>query len=45
VYDCAATNPRLLRVRDPFGRLLFKGKGGVVIDEAAIFQAAEDQAT
>ena len=41
VYDCAATHPRLLRVRDPFGSLLFKAKGGVVIDEAAIFQAAE----
>jgi SNF2 family DNA or RNA helicase/DNA-binding XRE family transcriptional regulator len=45
VYDCAATHPRLLRVRDPFGSLLFKAKGGVVIDEAAIFQAAEDEAT
>jgi superfamily II DNA or RNA helicase/DNA-binding XRE family transcriptional regulator len=41
VYDCAALNPRLLRVRDPFGSLLFKAKGGVIIDEAEIFQAAE----
>lgn len=41
VYDCAATHPRLLRVRDPFGSLLFKVRGDVIIDETAIFQAAE----
>jgi hypothetical protein len=28
-------------VCDPFQNLLFKAKGGVIIDEAAIFQAAE----
>ncbi|MBI4507853.1 MAG: DUF3883 domain-containing protein [Chloroflexi bacterium] len=39
VYNCAATHPRLLRVRDPFGSLLFTG--GAIINEAAIFQAAE----
>ena len=41
VYDCAATHPRLLRVQDPFGSLLFKARGDVIIGEAAIFQAAE----
>ncbi|HXF50747.1 MAG TPA: helicase-related protein [Dehalococcoidia bacterium] len=41
VYDCAAMNPRLLRVRDPFGRLLFKARGGVIIGEQAVFEAAE----
>jgi hypothetical protein len=41
VYDCAATHPRLLRVRDPFEKLLVRARGGVIIDEAAIFQAAE----
>ncbi len=42
VYDCAAAHPRLLRVPDPFGSLLFKAKGGVVIDEGSIFAVAED---
>lgn len=42
VYDCGALNPRLLRVRDPLGSLFFRAKGGVVIDEAAIIQAAEE---
>lgn len=41
VFDCATASPRLLRVRDPFGRLLARLKGGVVIDERAIFEAAE----
>ncbi len=41
VYDCAALNPRLLRVQDPFVRLLVRAKGGVVIDEAGVFEAAE----
>jgi SNF2 family DNA or RNA helicase/DNA-binding XRE family transcriptional regulator len=42
VYDCAATHPRLLRVQDPFAKLLVRARGGVIIDEAAIFQAAEE---
>ncbi len=41
VYDCAGAHPRLLRVQDPFGSLLFKARGGVIIDEQAVFQAAE----
>ncbi|MBI4794721.1 MAG: DUF3883 domain-containing protein [Deltaproteobacteria bacterium] len=40
VYDCATPCPRLLRVRDPFGKLLVKAKGGVVIEEQGIFAAA-----
>ena len=27
VYDCATSNPRLVRVQDPFGRLLVKAQG------------------
>ncbi|MDI6709990.1 MAG: helicase-related protein [Bacillota bacterium] len=42
VYDCASARPRLLRVRDPFGKLLVRAKGGVVIGEREIFQAAEE---
>jgi len=41
VYECASANPRLLRVRDPFGTVMAKAKGGVVIGEQAIFEAAE----
>ncbi|MBM4274055.1 MAG: DUF3883 domain-containing protein [Deltaproteobacteria bacterium] len=41
VYDCASSTPRLLRIQDPFGKLLFRAKGGVVIDERNIWEAAE----
>ncbi|MGI8927599.1 MAG: helicase-related protein [Tepidiformaceae bacterium] len=41
VYDCASAHPRLVRVRDPFAALLVRAKGGVVIDESAVFAAAE----
>lgn len=40
VYDCASPTPRLLRVQDPFGKLLFRVKGGVIIDERAVFSVA-----
>lgn len=41
VYDCASAHPRLVRVRDPFHALLVRAKGGVIIDESAVFAAAE----
>ncbi|MCK6483017.1 MAG: DUF3883 domain-containing protein [Phycisphaerae bacterium] len=41
VFNCASPHPQVTRVRDPFGRLLCRAKGGVVIDESAIFAAAE----
>jgi hypothetical protein len=41
VYGCATGQPRLLRIRDPFERLLVRAKGGVVIEEKAVLQAAE----
>lgn len=41
VYDCATPNPRLLRVQDPFGKLIVKAKGSVVIGRADILRAAE----
>jgi hypothetical protein len=44
VYDCAAAHPRLLRVQDPFAKLLVRAKGGVVVDEASVFEAAEIEA-
>ena len=42
VYDCAKSFPMLRRVRDPFGKLIVKTKERVVIDEHAIFAAAEE---
>jgi superfamily II DNA or RNA helicase len=41
VFDCATANPRLLRVQDPFGKLIIKAKGSVVIGQTEIVKAAE----
>lgn len=41
VYDCATPAPRLARVQDPFGRLLAKAKGSVLISAAEVMQASE----
>ncbi len=43
VFECASPCPRLLRVRDPFGALLARNRGGVVIDESRILAAAEGE--
>ncbi len=43
VFNCASQHPQVTRVRDPFGKLLFRAKGGVVIDENAIFAAADSR--
>jgi superfamily II DNA or RNA helicase/DNA-binding XRE family transcriptional regulator len=40
VFDCGTASPRLVRVQDPFGKLLV-GSRGVTIDDAAIVAAAE----
>ena len=40
VYDCATPNPRLVRVQDPFGSLLAKSKGSVLISAREIGHAA-----
>ena len=43
VFDCATSRPRLLRVRDPFGRLLARSRDSVAyaITPGAIMEAAE----
>ena len=41
VYDCATPSPRLVRVQDPFGRLLAKAKGSIVISLRSIESAQE----
>jgi hypothetical protein len=40
VYDCASPKPRLVRVQDPFGALLAKAKGSVLISAKEILEAA-----
>jgi len=41
VYNCATPGPRLARVQDPFGCLLAKAKGSVLISATQVFQASE----
>ncbi|GIW78776.1 MAG: hypothetical protein KatS3mg105_0583 [Gemmatales bacterium] len=40
VYDCATPKPRLVRIQDPFGALLAKAKGSVVISAKQILEAS-----
>ena len=42
VYDGASAHPQLLRIRDLLRMLIVKAKGGVVIHEHVIFEAAEE---
>jgi hypothetical protein len=41
IYDCATPSPRLVRVKDPFGSLLAKTKGSVLIGAHEITKAGE----
>jgi hypothetical protein len=43
VFDCGSSSPRLLRVQDPFRKLVTTAKGGVIIDEGEIIRAADDR--
>ncbi len=43
VYECATAHPHLLRIPDPFGTLIVRAKGSVIIDEPEIFAAAEGE--
>ncbi|MBP7559239.1 MAG: DUF3883 domain-containing protein, partial [Armatimonadetes bacterium] len=40
VYDCASASPRLLRIQDPFSKLLLNVRFRVTIDQAEVFAAA-----
>jgi superfamily II DNA or RNA helicase len=40
VFDCGTMAPRLYRIRDPFGEVIAKAKGGVVIDAEAVLRGA-----
>jgi superfamily II DNA or RNA helicase len=41
VFNCATANPRLVRVQDPFGKLIVKTRGSVVIAARDILAAQE----
>ena len=41
IFDCGTSHPRLLRVPDPFGKLIVRAKGSVRIAAQEIFDAAE----
>jgi len=41
VYNCATSTPRLVRVQDPFGNLLAKAKGSVLVSSSQVMEASE----
>src|SRR5579875_2110308 len=43
VYECAKVVPRLLRIQDPFGKLIARAKNSVLLDDRDIFAAAEPE--
>ncbi len=43
VYECTRAVPRLLRIQDPFGKLIARTKNTIMLDERAIFAAAEPE--
>jgi hypothetical protein len=42
VFNCATPTPRLLRIQDPFGKLLVRQKGSFIVNERSILEAAEE---
>ena len=41
VFDCGTGSPRLVRVQDPFAKLVARSKAGFVVSAKAIIEAAE----
>ncbi len=41
--SCATPSPRLVRVQDPFGRLLAKSKGSVLIGVSQVLDASTEK--
>ncbi len=39
VFDCEKRYPRLVRVQDPFGKLIVRAKGSVLIDSRSLIEA------
>lgn len=42
-FNCASPQPRLLRIQDPFGKLLVQARGGGLVNEDQIFKAAASE--
>ena len=42
VFDCGSARPRLFRVQDPFGQLLARAQGGVLINYGDIVRCADN---
>ena len=42
VFDCGTPRPRLVRVQDPFDKLLARAKGSMVISDSEILTASEE---
>jgi hypothetical protein len=40
VFDCGTSVPGLFRIADPFGRLLAKSKGAIIINACELIDAA-----
>jgi superfamily II DNA or RNA helicase len=45
VFECTSPHPRLVRVRDPFGAMLGKAKGVIVIGAGKILECAEGRSS
>lgn len=43
VYNCAGPAPRLIRVQDPFGSLIARTKGSMLIGARQVFEAAKEE--
>ena len=43
VYDCATPHPRLMRVKDPFWRLIAQAKGSMLLGVEQVLMAAEQE--
>jgi hypothetical protein len=41
VFNCAGPRPELHRMQDPFGKLIARAQGGIVLDAISILQSAE----
>lgn len=41
VFECASAHPQLVRVQNPFRKLIARAKGSVMIDDASIFANGE----
>ncbi|MCH7840762.1 MAG: DUF3883 domain-containing protein [Planctomycetes bacterium] len=43
VFDCGSAHPRLLRVQDPFGKLLAHARGSMILSASDVIAAAAEE--